>query len=160
MRAPGIVAVAALLVFSSLGPLATGPVRAEEEPKDCKWDASGGPFEKILDPRSYPWYPECENDVARAGNPYCTAPWARHTYNPARYNAYHVGGGAAFYGSPPDKLRGEPRYVEEGTFGVDYDPPWSRVRQQWFHGTRYQEGEGKYETDRKNNPFKRYFSGR
>jgi hypothetical protein len=89
--------------------------------------------------------------LRRAGNPQCVAPWARFTYGP-KYCGYYVGGGAALYGCP-DHLHGEPRYPHEGTWGMDYAPWYSRVRLQWFHGTRYQGGEGQYEPEEKNNPF-------
>ncbi|HUG92993.1 MAG TPA: hypothetical protein VML55_19290 [Planctomycetaceae bacterium] len=93
--------------------------------------------------------------LRRAGNPQCIAPWARFTYGP-KYCGYYVGGGAALYG-PPDVLRGEPRYAHEGTFGMDYAPRYSRVVLNWFHGTRYQAGEGQYEPDHHNNPFAHFF---
>ena len=93
--------------------------------------------------------------LERAGRPDCVAPRARHTYGP-KYHGYYVGGGALFYGEP-DRLHGEPRYSYEGTFGMDYDPWYSRVRLQWFHGTRYQQGEGQYEPDHKNNPLSHFF---
>ncbi len=119
----------------------------------------GGIFEKILDVRCYPWYNPGQHDFDRAGHPDCIHKFARCSYN-RRYAGYQVGGGAALYGPYPTALRGEQRYMHEGTFGVDYDPPWSRVRLQWFHGRRYQDGQGQYEPDDHNNPFSKFFSGR
>ena len=103
--------------------------------------------------------PVCHGDpwarLRRAGNPQCVAPWARFTYGP-KYCGYYAGGGAALYG-PPDLLHGEPRYEHEGTFGMDYAPRYSRVVLNWFHGTRYQAGEGQYEPNHHNNPFEHFF---
>ncbi|MEO1999892.1 MAG: hypothetical protein ABGZ17_32010 [Planctomycetaceae bacterium] len=78
----------------------------------------------------------CENDEQRAGQPRCIAPWARCFPN-AKYTGFYSGGGATFYGSPPTRFRGEPRYADEGTFGLDYDPWYSRVRLQWFHRNQH-----------------------
>jgi len=77
----------------------------------------------------------CEDDEQRAGQPRCIAPWARCFPN-QKYTGFYSGGGAAFYGTPPNRFRGEPRYEDEGTFGLDYDPWYSRVRLQWFHRNR------------------------
>lgn len=96
--------------------------------------------------------PHHADQTRRAGDPFCISKYARDTYGPA-YRGYYVGGGAALHGIPATRLRGEPRYLQEGTFGVDYDPPWSRVMLWWFHGRRHQGGEGQYEPDEKNNPF-------
>lgn len=93
-------------------------------------------------------------DLKRAGKPYRVAPWAHCTYD-QNYSAYYVGGGAALSHDEPTHFRGERRYPDEGTFGVDYDPWYSRVRLQWFHGRRSQGGEGQYEPDRHNFPFRR-----
>ena len=87
----------------------------------------------------------------RAGYPYCIARWARFTYGD-KYCGYYVGGGATFYGNRPGLLRGERRYWHEGTWGMDYAPWYSRVRLQWFHGRRRQDGDGQYEPDGHNNP--------
>ncbi|MBT4864210.1 MAG: hypothetical protein HON53_03690 [Planctomycetaceae bacterium] len=89
--------------------------------------------------------------LRRAGYPECLAPWARFTYG-RPYCGYFVGGGAALYGRNPTHLRGERRVANEGTWGVDYNPWYSRVRLQWFHGLRRQDGEGQYKADRRNNP--------
>ena len=58
-----------------------------------------------------------------------------------RYVGYYVGGGAAW--------RGEPRALNEGTWGWDYKGfalP-KRIDLQWTHGRRYQGGTGAYKTD-------------
>jgi hypothetical protein len=56
------------------------------------------------------------------------------------YIGYYVGGGAA--------CPGEPRFVNEGTWGWDYQG-WlfpRRVMLDWWHGRRYQGGSGHYRT--------------
>jgi hypothetical protein len=98
------------------------------------------------------WWPgSSAARLHRAGCPNCIAPWARFTYG-RRYCGYFVGGGAALYGKSASLLRGELRYPYEGTWGVDYNPWFTRVRLQWFHSRRRQDGEGSYEADHKNNP--------
>ncbi len=89
------------------------------------------------------------------GSPRIVAPWARQTYG-SNYCGYYVGGGAVL---PVGRswFTGEPPYSHEGTFGMDYDPWWSRVRLQWYHGTRSQGGEGQYEPDRLNFPIGHFF---
>ena len=89
--------------------------------------------------------------LRRAGCPNCIAPWAHFTYD-SKYCGYFVGGGAPFYRERAGKLHGERRYWYEGTWGVDYNPWYSRVRLQWYHGSRRQDGEGQYEPDGHNNP--------
>lgn len=94
----------------------------------------------------------------RPGCPQQVSSLARPFPN-CRYSGYYVGGGAALrvrsFG--PTLLRGEPRRIHEGTFGLDYKPPWSRVNLRWFHGVRYQDGEGQYEQDKKNRPLSNPF---
>jgi hypothetical protein len=86
----------------------------------------------------------------RAGGPERTAPWAACTYGKV-YSGVYVGGGALFRGKR-SAISGERRNGLEGTFGIDYDPWWSRVGLSWYHGTRYQGGEGQYEPTRRNLP--------
>ena len=81
--------------------------------------------------------------LQRAGNPHCYAPWAR-CQDDRRYIGYFTGGGAAF--------GGDRRCPHEGTWGWDYRMPWAKVNLGWFHGRRYQGGEGQYNPDTKNNP--------
>jgi hypothetical protein len=76
----------------------------------------------------------------RAGNPQVVHRYAKPTYTP-HYCFGYVGGGAA-YG-------GQPRTLEEGTWGMDYCGYYlpHRVWQNWYHGRRAQGGVGRYETD-------------
>jgi len=105
-----------------------------------------------LDPRSgffdYSRYfhktpPAGDLQLQRAGNPHRFAPWAR-CQDDRRYVGYFIGGGAAF--------GGDRRCPHEGTWGWDYRMPWAKVNLGWFHGRRYQGGEGQYNPDTKNNP--------
>jgi hypothetical protein len=69
--------------------------------------------------------------------------WYARSSDTARYVGYYVGGGAA------SRLHGEDRRVQDGTWGWDYHGfclP-SRVMLDWFHGRRYQGGQGAYRTD-------------
>jgi hypothetical protein len=69
------------------------------------------------------------------------APWARPSES-CYENGYYVGGGAP--------CRGEPRRLDEGTWGWDY-MGWifpRSVRLDWYHGRRCQGGTGSYRTDR------------
>jgi hypothetical protein len=89
----------------------------------------------VVYPRRY-----CENGYERTGWPQDIACRAQPSDTPA-YCGYTVGGGAVH--------RGEPRYLDEGTWGWDYTG-WlfqRRVGLDWFHGTRYQGGAGAYKTD-------------
>jgi hypothetical protein len=95
---------------------------------------------------------QSEDDLARAGCPRQIAKHARVGYGKG-YVVYYVGGGAK---SP----KGEPRYCEEGTFGVDYKPiiPGFRntVALGWWHGRRWQGGTGQYEPNTLVTPFPNY----
>lgn len=82
--------------------------------------------------------------LERSGCPHLTAPWAV-CQNQRRYDGYYVGGGAATGGD-------ERVYDREGTWGWDYTPWWSRVRLKWFHGRRFQAGEGQYNPDVRTDP--------
>lgn len=81
-----------------------------------------------------------EHSDARAGEPRtlrcCTEPT-----NGAAYAGYYVGGGAG--------CCGEPRRIDEGTFGWDYRGSLfpRRVGLSWSHGRLGQGGEGSYRTD-------------
>lgn len=97
-----------------------------------------------------------ENPMERAGNSLCISPLARCFPDP-KYKGYCVGGGAAWYGTQARAFRGEGRCANEGTFGVDYAPWYSRVQTRWFHGRKQQGGEGQYEPDGYNNPFDDHF---
>ena len=75
----------------------------------------------------------------RAGKPHYIAPWARPS-NESRDHGYSVGGGAP--------VLGEGRYADEGTWGWDYVPEYSKVRLDWWHGRRYQGGLGQFQPNR------------
>lgn len=81
--------------------------------------------------------------------------WARESYG-SRYAGQYVGGGSP-YSKGRGVFRSEPRCADEGTFGMDYDPGWSRVGLFWSHGRRYQSGHGQYETEKKNRGFPNLF---
>lgn len=82
-----------------------------------------------------------EDDYVRAGQPWELRRWAQPTYTPS-YDYGYVGGGAAF-------RWGQPRTLEEGTWGRDYVGMLypRRVWLNWWHGARYQGGTGGYATD-------------
>lgn len=82
--------------------------------------------------------------LARAGSPQLKARWARGPED-RNYDGYYIGGGATRGGD-------QGRYVHEGTWGWEYTPWWSKVRLGWFHGRRFQAGEGQYNPDRKSDP--------
>lgn len=84
-----------------------------------------------------------------AGNPQCVKQNARLTYD-SRYTAYYVGGATPF--KRHGCLGGDKRCSDEGTFGVDYAPWYSRVNLRWSHGILFQDGTGQYEPDRKSIP--------
>ena len=86
---------------------------------------------------------------ARAGCPLLLFKRAAFTYDD-KYKGYYVGGGVP---NGLRKCRGELRYCDEGTWGVDYVPWYSRVASSWSHGRLYQGGTGQYEPDHKNRPF-------
>ena len=79
----------------------------------------------------------------RAGHPQCISPLADWS-NTVNYWGYYVGGGNPYtFGGR--HLAGEHRYVRcEGTWGWDYVPFYSSVRLRWWHGRKYQDGEGQY----------------
>lgn len=97
-------------------------------------------------------FAQSEDNEVRAGCPNQIARHARVGYG-KDYVVYYVGGGAR---SP----KGEARYVEEGTFGVDYRPivPGFRntVALGWWHGRRWQGGQGQYEPNTVISPFPNY----
>ena len=87
--------------------------------------------------------------LSRAGCPHQVANYARFGYGP-KYVAYYVGGGAP-------ARKGEPRCVDEGTFGIDYKPIVPGFRRTtslgWWHGRRLQGGPGQYEPNAHVSPF-------
>lgn len=77
----------------------------------------------------------------RAGDPFCISKWAKC---PGPYNyGYYVGGGA--------RKGGDVRCWHEGTWGLDYNHPGTVTHLGWWHGRRFQSGDGQYEPDEKNN---------
>ena len=84
-------------------------------------------------------------NFVRAGNPQCLSRWAQPSYE-RHGGGYYVGGGRAF--------GGEGRYIQEGTWGQDYAPWYTRVALRWNHGRRYQDGGGQYEPDQRNKPLR------
>jgi hypothetical protein len=125
------------------------PARAEE-PKE--WHCHQLFHHKAeIDPREQApltWWDQHE----RAGNPQCVSPLADWS-NTASYWGYNVGGGNPFtFGGK--YLAGERRYTRcEGTWGWDYVPFYSHVRLRWWHGRKFQDGEGQYEANRFVEPF-------
>ena len=102
--------------------------------------------------------PGCVDRHARAGNPLEVSRLAKYAYGP-KYKAYYVGGSQTplRYTLRVDQ---HPRMIDEGTWGTDYAPPWSRVYLSWTHGQVYQDGGGQYEPDHKNFPFLLRFGGK
>ena len=100
---------------------------------------------------------QCQREVslARAGYPLSISKRADTAYN-QKYEGYYVGGGV-----PParfkNRSRGEPRFRDEGTWGMDYSPSFARVAANWSHGRLFQGGIGQYEPDHKNRPFGQTF---
>ena len=101
-----------------------------------------------------------KNDIRRsqAGHPYELSKRAKLTYT-EKYQGYFVGGGVPT-GRRQSKQRGEPRFSNEGTWGMDYAPFYSRVASNWSHGKLFQGGIGQYEPDHKNRPFGQTFGKR
>lgn len=82
------------------------------------------------------------NTFKRAGHPEQVSKLAKTTYTKRSYG-YYVGGGA------PGK-KGEGRYITEGTWGMDYIGRWTprrKIALGWWHGRRYQGGEGSYKSE-------------
>jgi len=77
-----------------------------------------------------------------AGDPEHTAWYARPS-DTGRYGGYFVGGGKPFH------MMGQNRNTGDGTWGWDYHGfCWpSHIILDWFHGARYQGGQGAYQTD-------------
>jgi len=92
---------------------------------------------------------QSNDGLARAGCPHQIARYARVGYG-SSYVAYYVGGGAR-------ASKGEARYCDEGTFGVDYMPIVPGFRRSvvlgWWHGKRQQGGYGQYEPNAPVAPF-------
>ena len=88
---------------------------------------------------------------ARAGCPLAIAPWARAT-ECGPYRGYYVGG-SQWFRPWREGACDSGRCMDEGTWGRDFDPWYSRVELEWQSGRLYQGGLGQYEPDRRNWPF-------
>jgi hypothetical protein len=82
----------------------------------------------------------CIDHLHRSGHPETQGRFAKPSLN-QHYSFGYVGGGAAF--------RGEPRFADEGTWGVDYSGILFKKRTwlPWLHGHREPRHDGSYETD-------------
>jgi hypothetical protein len=78
----------------------------------------------------------------RAGNPQEISPLAR-LGDSGGFIGYYVGGGAV------SRRRGDGPYVNEGTWGWDFQGKFleRRVNLLWWHGRRTQGGSGAYKTE-------------
>ena len=81
-----------------------------------------------------------QDPYVRSGHPHDVHRWAKPTIAPS-YCVGYVGGGAWF--------GGQPRTLDEGTWGMDYCGMYlpHRVRLHWYHGRFSQGGSGRYTTD-------------
>ena len=81
-----------------------------------------------------------ENQCARAGDPHRIAWHAKPSRN-KRDSYGYVGGGATW--------RGDPRLLDEGTWGLDYAGLFSRkhIWLKWLHGRPSRQNGGSYKTD-------------
>ena len=82
----------------------------------------------------------CIDHHHRSGHPETQSKYARPSLN-RHYSFGYVGGGGAF--------RGEPRYVNEGTWGSDYSGILLKknIWLPWLHGHREPRHDGSYHTD-------------
>ena len=82
----------------------------------------------------------CADHFHRAGHPETLGRFAKPSLN-GHCSFGYVGGGAAF--------RGEPRFANEGTWGVDYSAILFRkqIWLPWLHGHREPRHDGSYRTD-------------
>lgn len=82
----------------------------------------------------------CIDHLHRAGHPETQGRFAKPSLN--QHYSFGYVGGAAF--------RGEPRFAEEGTWGVDYSGILLKKRTWlgWLHGRGEQRHDGSYHTDR------------
>jgi hypothetical protein len=90
--------------------------------------------------RYLPCWPAPEHSHERAGYGGKLSCITQPTDTPA-YVGYYVGGGAV--------CCGEPRCLDEGTWGWDYQGCLlpRRIILQWWHGRHYQGGSGQYQPD-------------
>jgi len=132
----------------------SGSAFAQEECEDDGFKICRKPHEYFhhkaeVDPRHQPpltWWERHE----RAGHPTSISPIADWS-NTANYWGYNVGGGNPWKFGP---WAGERRYTRcEGTWGWDYVPFYSHVRLRWWHGKKFQDGEGQYTANGPVEPF-------
>lgn len=97
----------------------------------CATSARATTLQELLCPR---------DPHVRAGQPQRIHRLAQPTITP-HYCFGYVGGGAA--------IGGQPRMLDEGTWGMDYCGRYlpHRVWLNWYHGRFRQGGEGRYDTD-------------
>lgn len=87
-----------------------------------------------------------EGHHCRAGNPLCLSPLAGWSKTPKYWGYYAGGGNPGNVGTY--RWSGEPRRAAcEGTWGLDYMPWYSRVRLNWWHGRKFQDGSGQYQAN-------------
>ena len=131
-------------------PVESSPVPSVQSPPINSWSVPVVAEEFAMDSSNiiHSYLPDDER-MARSGHANCLAPWLRNT-DGRRYQGYYVGGGTRPGRTLPT---GTPRYTDEGTWGFDYAPQYSRVNLLWSHGARYQGGTGQYEPDHRNRPF-------
>jgi hypothetical protein len=149
---------AATALFAFAG-MSLASEKEEHEPERCKPFGNLETPHKIfgnkaeIDPVSRP-HLTLEERHERAGNPQCVSRFADWSFD-KHYDGYYVGGGNPYTPGKNRPWSPEPRnYYTEGTWGWDYAPPWSRVRLGWWHGRRYEDGEGQYEANKHSvNPF-------
>lgn len=84
----------------------------------------------------------CQPGMERAGHPWFISKRARTALG-SDYKVGYVGGGTPF------SFGGECRKSNEGTFGLDYSGLFfsRKTWLYWTHGSRYQGGAGRYETE-------------
>lgn len=98
----------------------------------------------------------CVDRHAKSGYAHTVAPWAKWAYGP-KYKSYYVGGSQAPFHYTPAVAQ-HPRTLDEGTWGTDYAPWYSKVQLNWTHGQLYQDAGGQYEPDHRNYPFRLRFA--
>ncbi len=82
----------------------------------------------------------CIDHMHRSGHPETQSKFAKPSLS-KHYSFGYVGGAASF--------GGEPRFFDEGTWGVDYSGILlsKRIWLRWLHGHGEQRGAGSYQTD-------------
>ena len=127
----------ALSLFSQLSPIAHAAEPTFASGHICSGCASCDPPTSTL---SRAHEQSCVDPFHRSGHPETQSKLAKPSLN-KHYTFGYVGGGTAFHG--------EPRFSDEGTWGVDYSGVLLKKRTwlQWLHGSREQRHDGSYHTD-------------